>query len=123
MSKHFSIVLALYMSLVASSLAIVISKGNSYENQALRLDLKVMTLELKGQSSVIDRMGRLRNAVRAKAEVFQTSALLLAIAVTVLAPALSTLNPAIFFLVAVSFIASAYAYYLAISAYLGLPIL
>lgn len=74
---------ALYLVILACALAVVSMKEDDYRSQASRLDLKVMTLELKGQSAVIDRMGVLRNQSRAKAEQFQAAVLLLTIGLVI----------------------------------------
>lgn len=66
--------LAVYGTVLACVLAIVLMVQGNYESTAGRLDLKVMTLELKKQANVIDRMGVLRNRIRAKAEMLQFAA-------------------------------------------------
>lgn len=79
-TSRFKNVLAIYGSILACCLAVALMIGNNLENKAARLDLKVMTLELKGDSSVIDRMGKLRNLTRAKAETMQVAAIFLVVA-------------------------------------------
>lgn len=79
-NKPYRNTLAVYGAIVACVLAIVLMLGNNLENKAARLDLKVMTLELKGDSSVIDRMGKLRNLTRARAETMQVAAIFLVVA-------------------------------------------
>ncbi len=63
--------------LILLTLALILSAKfeNDYRTRAHRLDLKVMTLELKGQSAIIDRMGRWRNETRATAERFEAAVL------------------------------------------------
>lgn len=104
--------LAVYGALVACILAIVLMLGNNYESKANRLDLKVMTLELKGDSSVIDRMGVLRNHTRAQAENLQVAALLLAIALVLFSTAIVIQNVTIWPLIGASFATSLSSFWL-----------
>jgi hypothetical protein len=79
MTDRLKSLTALYLVILGCALAVVSMKEDDYRSRASRLDLKVMTLELKGQSAVIDRMGVLRNQSRAKAEQFEAAMLLLTI--------------------------------------------
>jgi len=81
---------AIYGAVIACAFAIVLMVQNDYDNRASRLDLKIMTLELKGQSSVIDRMGVLRNYTRATAEKLQVVAVLFAVALALFSAAIAT---------------------------------
>jgi hypothetical protein len=74
---------ALYLVILGCALAVVSMKEDDYRSRASRIDLKVMTLELKGQSAVIDRMGTMRNQARAKAEYFEAAILLLTIGLVI----------------------------------------
>jgi hypothetical protein len=80
--------ISVYLMAIACAFGLVSIEQGNFESQASRLDLKVMTLELKGQSSVIDRMGVLRNHTRAKAVKMEQAVRLLAIALPVAATAL-----------------------------------
>jgi hypothetical protein len=91
--------------------ALVSMKEDDYRSRASRIDLKVMTLELKGQSAVIDRMGTMRNQARAKAEQFEAAALLLTIGLVIGSLAALFAAPLAFIPLVVSGIAGAGAGY------------
>lgn len=105
MTDRARFILHWYIVIVATALAIILSHHNSMESRALRLDLKVMTLEIKGETDTIIPMGKLRNETRAKAEKLQRSALFLAIALATISPALGATS-GVRVLVGVSFIAA-----------------
>lgn len=113
MTDRYKSLIAIYLSITACCLAVASMKEDDYRSRAFRLDLKVMTLELKGQSSVIDRMGILRNQTRAKAEKMEAAVLLLAIAFAVASPALIAGVAGAWFLIGISWLASSGAVYFA----------
>ena len=111
MTDRAKSIVAIYLATIACCLAVVSMVEDEYRSRAFRLDLKVMTLELKGQSSIIDRMGVLRNHTRAKAAKMQTAVLLLAIAFAVASPALIANVAGAWFLILTSWVASGSAAY------------
>ena len=80
--------ITVYGSIIACILAAVLMLHNSFESNAMRLDLKMVELRLKKKPSIINRMGALRNEVRARANKLQIAALLFAIALAVVTPIL-----------------------------------
>jgi hypothetical protein len=108
---RFRSVIAVYLVLLGCALAVVSMKENDYRSRASRLDLKVMTLELKGQSAVIDRMGVLRNQARAKAEQFEAAALMLTISLVIGSLAALFAVPIAFVPLIVSWVVMAGAWY------------
>ena len=106
MSNKYRKTLAIYGAILACVLAIVLMLGNNYENRATRLDLKVMTLELKGDASVIDRMGKLRNLIRAKAETLQIAAIFLVVGLALFSIAITIEDAIIWPIVVASFLAN-----------------
>jgi hypothetical protein len=75
--KNFA---ALWIVVLGFAVIITTQAEDEHRRTAARLDLKVMTLEIKGQSAVIDRMGRWRNAERAAANAWEDVVLRLAVA-------------------------------------------
>jgi hypothetical protein len=71
---------ALWVVVLGFAVIVTAQAEDEHRRTAARLDLKVMTLELKGQSAVIDRMGRWRNAERARANAWENVVLRLAAA-------------------------------------------
>ena len=80
--------ITVYGSIIACILAAVLMLHNSFESNAMRIDLKMVELRLGKQSPTIHRMGTLRNEVRARANKLQIAALLFAIALAVVTPIL-----------------------------------
>jgi hypothetical protein len=106
MTSKYRKALAIYGAIVACVLAVLLMLGNNLENRAARLDLKVMTLELKGNTSVIDRMGKLRNLTRAKAETLQIAAIFLVVALALFSFAIIIEDAIIWPIVTASYLAS-----------------
>ena len=71
---------ALWVVVLGFAVILTAQAEDEHRRTAARLDLKVMTLELQGQSAVIDRMGRWRNDERAKANAWEGVVLRLAAA-------------------------------------------
>ena len=80
---------AAWIAIVVLALGVASDRESEFRQQAQRLDLKVMTLELKGQSAVIDRMGVFRNETRATAEKWEAVVLRLSLAAAIAAVAIT----------------------------------
>jgi len=103
----------LYLIAVSIALGGTLLLQSDYESKALRLDLKVMTLEIKDQSAIIDRMGKFRNQTRAIAQKLQLAVFLLLIAVILGAEGRRVEGSDDWFLIAVSVMATGAASYFA----------
>ena len=108
--------IAIWLSFLACAFAVANMKEDSFRSTASRLDLKVMTLEIKGPSALIPRMGKLRNETRAKAEQMEAAVVLLAIGLAVAAPAMIASMAGAWVLLSVSGIAATSAGYFAVMA-------
>jgi len=78
-------VTAAWIAILVLALGVASHFESDHRQQAQRLDLKVMTLELKGTSAVIPRMNRWRNEARAKAEKWERAVLSLSLAAAIAA--------------------------------------
>jgi hypothetical protein len=76
---------AVWIAILVLALGVASDRESQFRQEAQRLDLKVMTLELQGNSSIIDRMGVLRNQKRATAERWESTALSLSLAAAIAA--------------------------------------
>lgn len=104
-STKTSIYRTVYVAILGCALAVASMVERNYSETASRLDLKVMTLELKGKST--QKMGILRNDYRRRSVRFQFAVTLLAIAVAMGVASLAIVGGGIWILLGVSLIATA----------------
>ena len=104
---------ALWVVILGFAVIVTAQAEDEHRRTASRLDLKVMTLELQGNATVIDRMGRWRNAERAKANQWENVVLRLAAAAVLAAVSTQAVGFVAVAILAVSHVQGAYALLLA----------
>jgi len=82
-------VTACWVALVVLALGVASNQEGNFRDQAQRLDLKVMTLEITNNPETIPRMNDWRNETRATAEAWEQIALRLSVAAAIGAVALT----------------------------------
>jgi len=85
MSNARQNVTAAWIALLVLALGVASHFESDHRQKAQRLDLKVMTLELKRTSAVIPRVNRWRNETRATAEKWERAVLSLSLAAAIAA--------------------------------------
>lgn len=82
-------VTACWIACLVLALGVASDRESQFRQQAQRLDLKVMTLEITNNPEVIPRMNTWRNETRAKAEQWEAVVLRLSLAAAIAAVALT----------------------------------
>lgn len=113
MTDRIKSLIAIYLSITACCLILASMKEGNFKSAALRADLRVAVMEIKGHSNTITGIRQIRNDNRQRGEDMERAAMLLAIAFAVASPALIAGVAGAWFLITVSWVASGSAVYFA----------